>query len=153
MGQGREYEDLAERIALRKLLPPRGGASIEFGAGFGRLADLYDGYEQVILLDYARSGLQEAQERLGRPVAFSMSRPISIICPLPRVCDTAVTVRVLHHIADVPAALLHIAAMLRTGRRLCAGVRQQAQSQGHYPLSGSAVSAGRRSPEPYEFAV
>ena len=69
-GQGREYEDLAERIALRKLLPAQGRRIMEIGAGFGRLADLYAGYDQVILLDYAKSGLREAQERLGRSDRF-----------------------------------------------------------------------------------
>ena len=63
-GHGREYEDLAERSALRRLLPPRGRRLLEVGAGFGRLADLYSGYDQIILLDYARSGLREAQ--IGR---------------------------------------------------------------------------------------
>nr|HID13463.1 hypothetical protein [Anaerolineae bacterium] len=40
-GQGREYEDAVERIALQRLLPPSGRRIIEIGAGFGRLADLY----------------------------------------------------------------------------------------------------------------
>jgi len=65
-GQGREYEDLAERIALRKLLPAAGARLMEIGAGFGRLVDLYDGYRQVVLLDYSKSMLRQAQERLGR---------------------------------------------------------------------------------------
>ena len=65
-GQGREYEDLAERIALRKLLPPSGDLLMEIGAGFGRLVDLYDGYKNVVLLDYSKSMLRQAQERLGR---------------------------------------------------------------------------------------
>ena len=30
-GQGREYEDLAERIALRRLLPPTGHRLLELG--------------------------------------------------------------------------------------------------------------------------
>ena len=49
-GQDREYEDLAERIALRKLLPPDGDLLMEVGAGFGRLANLYDGYINVPLI-------------------------------------------------------------------------------------------------------
>jgi len=64
-GQGREYEDRAERIALRKLLPPHGRRLIEIGAGYGRLADLYQGYDEVLLLDYALSQLQQARGRLG----------------------------------------------------------------------------------------
>ena len=61
----REYEDRAERIALRKLLPARGRRLIEIGAGAGRLADLYLGYEQIVLMDYARSTLAEAREQIA----------------------------------------------------------------------------------------
>src|SRR5512137_12419 len=60
----REYEDRAERIALGKLLPPRGSTLIEIGAGAGRLADLYLGYDRIVLMDYARSTLVEARERV-----------------------------------------------------------------------------------------
>ena len=42
-GQGRDYEDQVERIALRRLMPPDGKTLIDIGAGFGRLADEYDG--------------------------------------------------------------------------------------------------------------
>ena len=59
-GQGREYEDLAERIALRKLLSPDGDLLMEIGAGFGRLADLYDNHKKVVLLDYSKSMLHQA---------------------------------------------------------------------------------------------
>ena len=58
--QGRQYEDAVERIALAKTLPARGTRLVEIGAGFGRLADLYRGYDQIILLDYARSMLKDA---------------------------------------------------------------------------------------------
>ena len=90
-GQGREYEDLAERIALSQLLPPSGRRIVEIGAGFGRLAELYAGYEQVVLVDYAVSGLREAQERLGdvgslclcgcRSVSICRWRPARAIQP------------------------------------------------------------------------
>jgi ubiquinone/menaquinone biosynthesis C-methylase UbiE len=115
-GQGREYEDLAERIALRRLMPPRGRRVLELGAGYGRLADLYDGYDQVILLDYAKSGLREAQEHLGRSGRFLYVAADLYHLPFaPGICDTVVTVRVLHHLEDVPAALGEIAAVLRGG--------------------------------------
>src|SRR5678816_1824639 len=58
-GQGRAYEDAVERLALQQLLPAYGPRLAELGAGFGRLADLYQGYEQVILFDYSRTLLQE----------------------------------------------------------------------------------------------
>ncbi|OIO88554.1 MAG: hypothetical protein AUK03_16035 [Anaerolineae bacterium CG2_30_64_16] len=115
-GQGREYEDLVERIALRRLLPPRGQRLLEVGAGFGRLADLYAGYDHVVLLDYARSGLLEAQERLGRSDRFLYVVADLYHLPLaPGTCDTVVTVRVLHHLVDVQSALRQIAEALRPG--------------------------------------
>ncbi len=115
-GQGRDYEDLAERIAIRKLLPPRGRRLIEIGAGFGRLADLYAGYEQVVLLDYAKSGLREAQARLGAAGRFTYVAADLYRLPLcPATCDTVITVRVLHHMVDVPAALQQVATALKPG--------------------------------------
>jgi SAM-dependent methyltransferase len=152
-GQGREYEDLAERIAVRKLLPPRGRRLLEIGAGFGRLADLYGGYDQVILLDYARSGLREAQTRLGISGRFIYVAADLYRLPLaPGICDTTVTVRVLHHLEDVPAALQGIAEVLKPGgtyvleyankRNLKAVARYLLRRQAWSPFA----------PEPYEFA-
>ena len=51
---------------MRHLLPPRGARLLEIGTGFGRLVDLYRGYQHVVLLDYSKSMLREAQQRLGR---------------------------------------------------------------------------------------
>ena len=66
----RQYEDLAERIALRKMLPPNGQRLIEVGAGFGRTVDLYKDYQQIVLVDYARTQLEEAQRFLGHDDRF-----------------------------------------------------------------------------------
>lgn len=151
-GQGREYEDLAERIALSRLLPPTGRRIVEIGAGFGRLAELYAGYEQVVLVDYALSGLREAQARLGNSSRFVYVAADLYRLPLaPNTCDTAVTVRVLHHVEDVPAALRGIAAVLRPGgtyvleyankRNLKAVARYLLRRQSWSPFTS----------EPYEF--
>ncbi len=111
---GREYEDRAERIALAHLLPPRGKRLIEIGAGFGRLAELYRGYERVVLLDYARSMLQEARERLGADPRFVFVAADLYHLPFANgAVDTAVTVRVLHHVADIPGAFAEIARIVR----------------------------------------
>jgi SAM-dependent methyltransferase len=153
-GQGRDYENLAERIALQRLLPPQGQRLVEIGAGFGRLADLYSGYQQVVLLDYAKSGLKEAQEHLGRDGRFIYVAANLYHLPLaPGSVDTALTVRVLHHVADIPAALNQIAAILRpTGsfvlefankRNLKAIARYLLRQQKWSPFS----------PEPYEFVA
>lgn len=152
-GQGREYEDLAERIALRRLLPPRGQRLLELGAGFGRLADLYDGYGQVILLDYAKSGLREAQERLGRSGRFLYVAADLYHLPLaPETCDAVVTIRVLHHLQDVPCAFQQIAGVLRKG-----GVYILEYANKRHLKAIARYVLGRQTwspftPQPYEFA-
>lgn len=110
----RSFEDLAERHALSHLLPRRGQRLVEIGAGFGRLIDLYAGYQTVYLLDYARSMLEDARARIG-------DRAVYVCADLYRLpfasasLDTVVQVRVLHHVEDVPAALAEVARVLATG--------------------------------------
>jgi SAM-dependent methyltransferase len=108
-GQGREYEDLAERIALRKLLPPDGDLLMEIGAGFGRLVDLYDGHRKVVLLDYSKSMLRQAQERLGCDERYIYVAANLYNLPfIDHLFSTIVTVRVLHHLQDVSVAFCEI---------------------------------------------
>ncbi|TAH50823.1 MAG: class I SAM-dependent methyltransferase [Chloroflexota bacterium] len=112
--RGREYEDAVERIAVSALLPPRGARLVEVGAGFGRLADLYRGYEQVILLDYARSMLKDARERLGHDARFIFVAADLYNLPLAEnALDTALTIRVLHHVANIPNAFAEVARVVR----------------------------------------
>lgn len=114
-GQGREYEDAAERIALQHLLPPRGRRLIEIGAGFGRLAGLYQGYDEVILLDYAKSQLRQAQEHLGHDRFIYVAGDLYNLPLANAAVDTVVTVRVLHHIKDLAAAFAQIGRVLQPG--------------------------------------
>jgi len=115
-GQGREYEDLAERIALRRMLPPAGGRLIDIGGGFGRLSEFYDGYEQVILLDYSTSLLRQAQARLGRSERMVYVAANFYDMPfVDGVIDVAMMVRVIHHVEDVPALLGEVARVLAGG--------------------------------------
>lgn len=112
----RSYEDLAERIAIRRLLPRTGGRLLEIGTGFGRLVDLYQGYDQILLLDYSASMLREAQERLGREARYTYV--VADVYRMPFVddlVDTACMVRVMHHVADVSGALNQIHRVIRPG--------------------------------------
>jgi SAM-dependent methyltransferase len=113
---GREYEDQAERIALAHMLPPRGTRLCEIGAGFGRLASYYAAYDRVILLDYSRSMLREAVSRLRGDARFIFVASDLYALPLAdSAVDTAVTVRVLHHVADIPRAFAEISRIVRSG--------------------------------------
>lgn len=110
---GREYEDAAERIALQRLLPAAGGRIAEIGAGFGRLADLYLGYEQILLFDYSRTLLRDAVESWGDDERFLFVAGNIYELPLADgVLDSLVMVRVMHHLADVPAALTQLSRVL-----------------------------------------
>jgi ubiquinone/menaquinone biosynthesis C-methylase UbiE len=112
-GQGREYEDLAERIALRRLLPLKGRRLMDIGAGFGRLAEFYAGYEQVVMLDYSRSLLRQAQQRLGRDGRIVYVAANFYAMPfVERSFDSVLMVRVMHHVEDVPSLLGEVARVL-----------------------------------------
>lgn len=115
-GKGRDYEDLTERAALRRLLSPHGRRVVHLGAGFGRMTNELGGYEQIIVLDYSRSLLREAQSRLGTSDRYIYVAADIYHLPLADgCCDGAVMERVIHHMADVPAALQQIRAALVPG--------------------------------------
>ena len=112
----RAYEDAVERVAIGRLLPPKGHRIIEFGAGFGRLADLYTGYDEIVLLDYSRSLLEQAQETWGGDPRFKFVAADIYHLPFAEaVFDAATMIRVIHHIGDVPAALTQIRQAMMPG--------------------------------------
>lgn len=114
--EDRRYEDAVERVAIQSLLPAQGGRLAEIGAGFGRLADLYLGYDQVILFDYSRTLLRDAVERWGQDPRFVFVAGNVYELPLAEgVLDALVMVRVMHHLAQVPAALTQLHRVLHRG--------------------------------------
>ncbi len=116
--EARAYEDGAERVAMHALLPPRGRTLMEIGAGFGRLADLYSGYETVVLFDYATTQLEQAVARLGQQGEGGKPRYLYVKADfyklpfVPGVFDTVTMVRTLHHAVDAPAVLKGVANIL-----------------------------------------
>lgn len=109
----RAFEDLADRAAVQALLPEKGATLVEIGAGFGRLASLYTGYRRVVLFDYALSMLEEARQRLDRDPRFLFVAGDLYRLPLASHCFQAVVmVRVMHHLEDVPAALVQLARIV-----------------------------------------
>src|SRR5687768_9820421 len=112
----RSYEDRVERIALRHFLPAKGSTLIDIGAGYGRLANEYDGYQKVVLFDYSRSLLREAQQRLGRDPRFLYVAGNWYQMPfVAGLFQTMVQVRTIHHAADVPALFQELARIARPG--------------------------------------
>jgi SAM-dependent methyltransferase len=113
---GREYEDRCEAIALKRLLPKSGKLMLELGAGAGRNTPRYHGFERVILLDYSRTQLNQAQERLGRSNRYIyVAADIYRLPFVDGLFDAATMIRTLHHMADAPAALQQVGNVLQPG--------------------------------------
>ena len=113
---GREYEDRTEAIALKRLLPQRGRLLLELGAGAGRNTPRYLGFERIVLLDYSRTQLEQARQRLGKSDKYVYVA--ADVYRLPFVAglfDAATMIRVLHHMADAPKALTQVRNVLGAG--------------------------------------
>ncbi len=112
---GREYEDRAEAIALKRMLPASGKLMLELGAGAGRNTPRYAGFERIVLLDYSTTQLTQAQERLGTaPKYIYVAADIYRLPFRDRQFDAATMIRALHHMADAPKALKQIRNVLRS---------------------------------------
>ena len=151
-GQGREYEDLVDRMAIQRLMPVSGDVLVEAGAGYGRLASLYDGYRRVVLVDYSLSLLQEARQTWGRDERFKFVAASVYALPfVDALVDTMVMVRVMHHLQSPACALVEIDRTLNGGgvllleyankRNLKAVIRYLSRRQTWSPFAL----------EPYEF--
>lgn len=116
-GQGRDYEDKVERIALKKLLPPHGKALLELGAGFGRLTNEYvEKYDKIVLLDYSFSQLAFAREHLGDSEKFVYVAADAYQLPFrPAMFDGVSMIRTIHHMSNVNAVLRQVANVLSPG--------------------------------------
>ena len=151
-GQGREFEDITERKALQRLLPPSGNTIIEVGAGFGRLANLYQNYQQVILLDYSLSLLTEAKENIGNRKNYRFIAANIYNLPfVDNLADVVVMIRVAHHLESIDAALAEIHRVLQGQQTFILEYanKRNAKSIVRYLLRRQSWSPFDK--EPYEF--
>jgi SAM-dependent methyltransferase len=113
---GRAYEDAAEGVALRRLLPKSGKLLLELGAGAGRNTPRYAGFERVVLLDYSRTQLEQARQKLGSTSRFVyVAADIYRLPFVPGLFDAATMIRTLHHMAEAPRALQQVRQVLQPG--------------------------------------
>ncbi len=106
---GRQYEDRTEAIALKRLLPAGGKLMLELGAGAGRNTPRYAGYERIVVLDYSRTQLEQAQQRLGLSEKYIyVAADVYRLPFVDGLFDGATMIRVLHHMADAPKALTQV---------------------------------------------
>ncbi len=153
-GQGREYEDLCERAALRRLIPNTGNIIMEAGAGFGRLASLYDGYRTIILTDYSLSLLQEARQQWRHDSRFIFVAANIYELPfVDNLLDTIVMIRVMHHLQMPHSALNELARVLQGGKTFVMEYanKRNLKSVARFTLRRQAWNPFERNP--YEFVA
>ena len=106
---GRAYEDAVEAIALKKLLPQSGKFLLELGAGAGRNTPRYKNYQRIALLDYSRTQMEQARDRLGISERYIyIAADIYHLPFINGVFDGATMIRTLHHMADPVLALSEV---------------------------------------------
>ena len=111
---GRQYEDRAEAIALKRLLPAHGRLLLELGAGAGRNTPRYTGYERIVLLDYSRTQLEQARARLGDSARYVyVAADIYKLPFVDGLFDGATMIRTLHHMAEPAKALRQVRNVLQ----------------------------------------
>ena len=149
---GRAYEDGVEAVALKRLLPPGGQRMLDLGAGAGRNVPRYKNFDQVVLLDYSLSQLQQAQQRLGDRERYLYVAANVYHLPFTEgAFDAATMVRVIHHLAEAPRALAQIHQTLSRGGTF---VLEYANKQNLKAILRYALGRQRWSPfapEPVEF--
>jgi len=149
----RAYEDGAEAVALRRLLPKGGQRMLELGAGAGRNTPRYQGFEQIVLVDYSSTQLAQARQRLGESERFRFVAADIYKLPFgPGSFDAATMIRTLHHMAEPRLALAQVRASLAGGATF---ILEYANKQNLKAILRYAL--GRQSwnpfsPEPVEFA-
>ncbi|MFC1516980.1 class I SAM-dependent methyltransferase [Candidatus Margulisiibacteriota bacterium] len=113
--QKREYEDGADKIAVLKLLPEQGVSILELGAGFGRLAEVYqDRFQKITLFDYADNLLEQAKKKHQDTERFSFQQGDINSLPYDALfTDTVLMVRVSHHLEKIEKVLAEAARVLR----------------------------------------
>jgi len=123
----RLYEDLSERIALRKLLAPvkdRSGVFADIGCGYGRLFSQYKDFGTIILVDYSMNNLRVARDNIGKYLGPEHKKLSSVhfiaadALKLPirtDVVDVLLTVRVVHHLPNPQLYFDQVSRVLKGG--------------------------------------
>lgn len=110
----RAYEDGSEQIALKRMLPASGNLMLEIGAGAGRNTLRYTGYKKIILVDYALTQIQQAQQRLGKSERFVYVAADVYHLPFAdNLFDGATMIRVLHHLSEINPAIAEIKRVMQ----------------------------------------
>lgn len=112
---GRDYENAAEEMAIRRLLGRRHFKhAVDIGGGYGRLCVLLEKYaDKVTLAEPSRQQLDLAKKYLkGHPEIEQQQMQASDLKFDDEAVDLVTIIRVLHHLPDPTAEFAEIARVL-----------------------------------------
>ena len=111
----RKYEDMADRMAIRKLLPKEMENFVDIAGGYGRLADEYiPRSKSATLFDYSQTELDDAKKKYGK----KLNTVQGDIYKLPFKDDefsALLMVRATHHFKDMDKVLAELYRILKPG--------------------------------------
>ena len=111
----RKYEDAADRMAIRKLLPKHMENFVDIAGGYGRLADEYlPRAKSATLFDFSKSELKQAEEKYGKKLKTKQGD----IYNLPfkdGEFSSLMMIRATHHFKNMDKVLAELYRILRPG--------------------------------------
>lgn len=111
----RKYEDMADRIAIRKLLPEKMDNFVDIAGGYGRLADEYiKRAKKSTIFDYSKTELKQAKDKYGDKI----NTKAGDIYALPfkdNEFDSLLMVRATHHFKDMQKVSNELYRVLQPG--------------------------------------
>ncbi|MBP5205044.1 class I SAM-dependent methyltransferase [Candidatus Saccharibacteria bacterium] len=111
----RKYEDMADRMAIRKLLPKDMRKFVDIAGGYGRLADEYiPRAKDATLFDYSQTELDQAKEQYGKKL-HTVQGDIYNLPFKDGEFSTLLMVRATHHFKDMDKVLAELYRILEPG--------------------------------------
>ena len=111
----RKYEDMADRLAIRRLLPKKMDSFVDVAGGYGRLAKEYlDRAKKVTIFDYSQTELDDAKKEFGNRVETKQGD----IYDMPfkdNTFDGMIMVRATHHFKDMKKVTSELYRILKPG--------------------------------------
>lgn len=147
--RGKNYNDLLEQPAMRKLLPDvRGKTVLDIGCGYGRESYLFaqSGAKQVIGVDISRKMLELARREYSHPDVEYLQMDMEELGGLTQEFDLIYSSLAFHYAADFQRLAGNLYRLLRAGGRLLYSqehpiVTATVDCRGHYnTVDGQCVS-------------
>lgn len=111
----REYEDRADRLAIRRLLPQKMDNFVDIAGGYGRLAKEYLGRaKHATIFDYSKTELKQAKQEFGDKIN-TKSGDIYNIPFRDDTFDALMMVRATHHFNNMPKVTAELYRILKPG--------------------------------------